>query len=46
MSRNRVLTEQRLIDAVGRVLEADGIAGLSASAIAAQAGVDKALIYK
>lgn len=46
MSRNRPLTEGRLIDAVGRVLERSGVTGLNASAIAAQAGVDKALIYK
>ncbi len=46
MSRNRQRTEQRLIEAVGTVLTTAGVAGLNASAIAAQAGVDKALIYK
>ncbi len=46
MVRNRQLTEQKLVEAVGVVLEAEGLGGLNASAIAARAGVDKALIYK
>ncbi len=46
MRRNRQLTEQRLVDAVGQVLERDGVLALSASAVAARAGVDKALVYK
>lgn len=46
MARNRSLTEQRLINAVGAVLEVSGADGLNASAIAAQARVDKALVYK
>lgn len=46
MARNRRQTEQNLIDAVGTILVRDGMAALSASAIAAEAGVDKALIYK
>ena len=43
MARNRQMTEQRLINAVGTVLERSGVAALNASAVAAQAGVDKAL---
>lgn len=46
MARNRRQTEQNLIDAVGTILVRDGMAALSASAIAAEAGVDKALVYK
>ena len=46
MTRNRQRTEQHLIDAVGTILVRDGMAALSASAIAAEAGVDRALIYK
>jgi AcrR family transcriptional regulator len=46
VTRDRQQTEQHLIDAVGAVLVRDGMATLSVSSIAAEAGVDKALIYK
>ena len=45
-SRKRQGTEQRLIAAVGAVLEASGVKGIGVNRIAAEAGVDKALIYR
>jgi len=45
-TRNRLLTEQRLIDAVGRLLEDEGFAAVGINAIARRAGCDKVLIYR
>jgi len=39
-------TKEKLIKAVGQVLETEGHTGLKVSKIAAKAGVDKALIYR
>lgn len=44
--RHRAGTEQSLVKAVGQVLSERGLSGVSASNVAAQAGVDKALIYR
>jgi len=42
----RVATESALVAAVGAVLRAAGVDGLGVNAIAAEAGVDKKLIYR
>jgi AcrR family transcriptional regulator len=44
--RNKEQTQQRLIDATIEVLKNDGFASLGINAIAAQAKVNKALIYR
>ena len=45
-SRDRELTEQRLIETVGRLLARSGFAALGVNALAREAGVDKVLIYR
>ncbi len=45
-SRKRRETTQKLTAAVGRVLRIKGVRGLGVNAVAAEAGVDKALIYR
>jgi AcrR family transcriptional regulator len=45
-SRDRELTEQRLIETVGRLLARSGFAALGVNALAREAGVDKILIYR
>lgn len=42
----RVATESSLVAAVGQVLRASGVDGLGVNAVAAEAGVDKKLIYR
>lgn len=42
----RAQTERRLVEAVGAVLAEAGFQGLGVNAVAAQAGVDKVLIYR
>jgi AcrR family transcriptional regulator len=44
--RNRDLTTQRILAAVGEVLARDGFSGIGINAVAQQAGVDKVLIYR
>ena len=44
--RDRAGTERRLIDAVGSVLERDGVLALGINSVAKQANVDKVLIYR
>jgi AcrR family transcriptional regulator len=44
--RDRDLTRQRIIAAVGEVLAADGFQGLGVNAVARRAGADKVLIYR
>jgi len=44
--RDRAATKQRLIDAVGSVLERDGVLALGINSIAKRANVDKVLIYR
>ncbi len=46
MGRSRENTESRLIDAVGRVLRTEGARALGVNRVAAEAGVDKVLIYR
>jgi len=44
--RDRAATEKLILAAVGEVLARDGFGGIGVNAIAAQAGVDKVLIYR
>ena len=44
--RDRAATEALILAAVGEVLGRDGFGGIGVNAIAAQAGVDKVLIYR
>ena len=46
MTRSRLDTEQRLIDAVGRILLEQGYPAVGINAIARTAGCDKVLIYR
>lgn len=44
--RNKEITKQKLVAAVGRVLARDGFRGIGVNAVAREAGVDKKLIYR
>ena len=46
MTRSRLKTEQRIIDAVGTILLEQGYPAIGINAIARQAGCDKVLIYR
>lgn len=46
MQRDRALTEQRLIDAVGQVITENGFDQLGINKVAGRAGVHKILIYR
>jgi AcrR family transcriptional regulator len=46
MTRNRLQTEQRILDAVGTILLEQGYPAIGINAIARQAGCDKVLIYR
>ena len=46
MTRNRLQTEQRILDAVGTLLLEQGYPAVGINAIARQAGCDKVLIYR
>jgi AcrR family transcriptional regulator len=46
MTRNRLKTEQRILDAVGAILLEQGYPAVGVNAIARQAGCDKVLIYR
>ncbi|GAA4453880.1 TetR/AcrR family transcriptional regulator [Nibrella saemangeumensis] len=46
MQRDRALTEQKLIDAVGQIIHTDGIDEVGINRIANRAGVNKILIYR
>ncbi len=46
MSRSRLQTEQRILDAVGTILLEQGYPAVGINAIARQAGCDKVLIYR
>lgn len=46
MARDRDATERRIVEAVGRVLAAEGFRGVGVRAVAREAGVDKRLIYR
>jgi len=44
--KNKELTKQRIINAVGEIFKTEGQKGLKIARIAAKAGVDRALIYQ
>jgi len=44
--QRRIETEAELVRAVGRVIDRDGMGKLGVNAVAREAGVDKALIYR
>ena len=46
MTRGRLATEQRLIDAVGKILLEQGYPAVGINAVARAAGCDKVLIYR
>ena len=46
MTRSRIQTEQRIIDAVGSILLEQGYSAVGVNAIARRAGCDKVLIYR
>ncbi len=46
MSRSRLQTEQRILDAVGQLLLEQGYPSVGVNAIARRAGCDKVLIYR
>jgi AcrR family transcriptional regulator len=46
MARDKEQTRQKLIEAVGTALSAQGFEGLGVNAVARAAGVDKVLIYR
>ena len=46
MNRSRIQTEQRILNAVGSILLAQGYPAVGVNAIARQAGCDKVLIYR
>ncbi len=46
MTRSRLQTEQRIIEAVGAILLEQGYSAVGINAIARQAGCDKVLIYR
>ncbi len=46
MTRSRIQTEQRIIDAVGSILLEQGYPAVGVNAIARRAGCDKVLIYR
>ena len=46
MMKDRETTEQKILDAVGSMIEADGFEALGINAVAQKAGVSKMLIYR
>jgi AcrR family transcriptional regulator len=44
--KDKALTMQKLLDAVGRIIKTKGYTGLGVNKIAKEAGVDKVLIYR
>ncbi len=46
MSRSRLQTEQRILDAVGAILLEQGYPAIGVNAVARRAGCDKVLIYR
>ncbi|MBR4265084.1 MAG: TetR/AcrR family transcriptional regulator [Bacteroidales bacterium] len=46
MIKDRDLTEKRILDAVGRIVEREGFEAVGINAVAAESGVSKILIYR
>jgi AcrR family transcriptional regulator len=46
MKKDRDLTEKKILDAVGRIVETDGFEAVRINALAAVSGVSKILIYR
>ncbi len=46
MTKDRDLTERRILDAVGRIVECEGFEAVGINAVAAESGVSKILIYR
>jgi len=46
MTRDRDLTEKKILDAVGRIVERLGFEAVGVNAVAAESGVSKVLIYR
>ena len=46
MKRSRILTEQRILDALGKILLEQGYSEVGINAVSRQAGCDKVLIYR
>ena len=46
MKKDRELTEQRIFDAVGRIVESDGFEAVGINAVANESGLSKILIYR
>lgn len=44
--RDRAQTEKDILDAVGRLIQRDGLSGVGINALAREAGADKVLIYR
>ena len=46
MNKNRNQTEQRILEAVGRIVESEGFEAVGVNAVANVSGVSKVLIYR
>ena len=46
MNKNRNQTEQRILDAVGKIVESEGFEAVGVNAVAGVSGVSKVLIYR
>ena len=46
MNKNRNQTEQRILEAVGKIVESEGFEAVGVNAVANVSGVSKVLIYR
>jgi len=46
MKKDRELTEQKILDAVGRIVEREGFESVGINAVANESGLSKILIYR
>lgn len=46
MTKDRDLTEKKILEAVGKIVEKDGFEAVGVNAVAAESGVSKVLIYR
>ena len=46
MKKDRAVTERRILDAVGRIVETNGFEAVGPNTVAAESGVSKVLIYR